>query len=71
MVATAAHGKQRKDEVLDPAVLGRNNVQSELPKPEGFKDLSDGVGRHLGFSRERLNRGGSRRWYDRDHSERV
>jgi hypothetical protein len=31
-------GKQQEAEVLDPAVLNRNNVQSELPKPTlGFR----------------------------------
>ena len=57
-------GKQQEAEVLDPAVLNRNNVQSELPKPTlGFRgSLSHGGtrGLYLSFSRERLDTGGDR-----------
>jgi hypothetical protein len=56
-------GKQQEAEVLDPAVLDRNNVQSELPKPTlGFRgSLTHGGtrGLYLSFSRERLDTGGN------------
>ena len=68
------YGKQEKAEMREPAVLDRNNVRSELPKPAlGFRgSLSHGDTRrlYLAFSRERLDRGGNRGCYLR-HSEKV
>ena len=56
--------KQQEAEVLDPAVLDRNNVRSELPKPalgfRGSRSHGRTRGRYLSFSRERLDGRGNR-----------
>jgi hypothetical protein len=68
------NGKQQEAEVLDPAVLDRNSIRSELPKSAlGFRrNLSHGGTRGLypSFSRERLDRDGNRGCYLR-HSKKV
>ena len=56
--------KQQEAEVLDPAVLDRNNVRSELPKPalgfRGSRSHGRTRGRYLSFSRERFDGRGNR-----------